>query len=196
MAFGLIIPLGAQNVFVFNQGAAQSKFRRAIPVIITASICDTMLILLAVLGVSVIVLTIPVLQIVFFSIGLLFLIYMGWSIWNSDPAKLNGTDKAMAPRKQIAFAVSVSLLNPHAILDTIGVIGTNSLAYSGMEKVAFTFATIAISWLWFIGLAIAGRVVGHFDTEGKMLGIINKISAVIIWGVAMYVGYQLYGAIQ
>lgn len=87
LAFGLILPLGAQNVFVFNQGASQPRLRGAIPVIITAGLCDTLLILLAVLGVSVIVLTMPILQTVIFSLGIIFLLYMGWSIWKSDPGE-------------------------------------------------------------------------------------------------------------
>lgn len=192
LAFGLILPLGAQNVFVFNQGASQPKFRRAIPVVITASLCDTLLILLAVLGVSVIVLTVPVLKIVIFSIGLLFLLYMGWSIWNSDPASLSQKEAAMSPKKQIMFAMSVSLLNPHAILDTIGVIGTSSLSYTGSEKVGFTAASIVISWIWFLGLAIAGKLIGNVDTEGKLLKVINQVSAIIIWGVALYIAIKLY----
>lgn len=191
LSFGLILPLGAQNVFVFNQGASQSKFRGAIPVVITASLCDTLLILLAVLGVSVIVLSVPVLQTVFFSIGLLFLLYMGWSIWKSEPANLNQKEAAMSPKKQIMFAMSVSLLNPHAILDTIGVIGTSSLSYTGSEKVTFTIACIAVSWLWFLGLAIVGKIIGNFDTKGVFLKLINKISAIIIWGVALYIAKQL-----
>lgn len=85
LAFGLILPLGAQNVFVFNQGASQPQFKKAIPVIITAALCDTLLILLAVLGVSVLVFAIPVLQTTLFAVGLVFLLYMGWSIWRSTP---------------------------------------------------------------------------------------------------------------
>lgn len=192
LAFGLILPLGAQNVFVFNQGASQPRFRGAVPVIITASLCDTLLILLAVLGVSVIVLTVPILQTVIFSVGILFLLYMGWSIWNSDPANLSRREAAMSTRKQILFAMSVSLLNPHAIMDTIGVIGTSSLSYEGNEKIIFTASCIVVSCLWFIGLAIVGRTVGNFDTEGKLLKTINRFSALIIWGVAIYLGLQLY----
>lgn len=30
LALGLILPLGVQNVFVFNQGASQSRFRNAL----------------------------------------------------------------------------------------------------------------------------------------------------------------------
>ena len=56
LAFGLIIPLGVQNVFVFNQGALQPTFMRALPVVITAGICDTILIVAAVSGVSLLVL--------------------------------------------------------------------------------------------------------------------------------------------
>ncbi|WP_066392871.1 LysE/ArgO family amino acid transporter [Neobacillus mesonae] len=191
LAFGLILPLGAQNVFVFNQGASQPKFTRAIPVVLTAALCDTLLILSAVLGVSVIVLTVPVLQIVIFSIGIVFLLYMGWAIWKSEPANLSQKEAAMSTKKQIMFALSVSLLNPHAILDTIGVIGTSSLNYHGSEKAAFAAVCIIVSWLWFFGLAIAGKIVGNFDSEGKFLKIINKFSALIIWGVAVYLIVQL-----
>lgn len=57
LALGLILPLGAQNVFVFNQGANQKKIISALPVIITAGLCDTFLIVLAILGVSLILMS-------------------------------------------------------------------------------------------------------------------------------------------
>jgi L-lysine exporter family protein LysE/ArgO len=193
LAFGLILPLGAQNVFVFNQGATQPTFIRALPVVLTASICDTLLIALAVLGVSLIVLSFVWLKTAIFAVGFLFLLYMGWTIWNSSQEKTEQqTTIHLSARKQIAFAASVSLLNPHAILDTIGVIGTSSLNYSGEEKWMFTIACIVISWLWFLSLAIAGRVVGKADSTGIWLKRLNKVSAVIIWGVALYIGWKLF----
>jgi L-lysine exporter family protein LysE/ArgO len=57
LAFGLILLLGVQNVFIFNQGAIQPTFKKTLPAIITASLCDTLLISAAILGVSVIVLS-------------------------------------------------------------------------------------------------------------------------------------------
>jgi L-lysine exporter family protein LysE/ArgO len=186
LAFGLILPLGAQNVFVFNQGATQPRFFRALPVILTASICDTLLISLAVLGVSVIILTIEWLQLILFSVGILFLLYMGWTVWKSKPNPVGGQAERMSTKQQISFAASVSLLNPHAILDTIGVIGTSSIQYEGMEKWVFSLACVAVSWIWFFGLALCGKLVGQLDSSGRVLGVINKISALIIWGVAVY----------
>ena len=76
LALGLILPLGAQNVFVFNQDANQNKFIKSLPVIITAGVCDTFLIIIAVLGVSLILMSLPILQLVIYIIGLMFLLYM------------------------------------------------------------------------------------------------------------------------
>jgi len=192
LAFGLILPLGAQNVFVFNQGASQPYFKKAIPVIITAALCDTLLILLAVLGVSVLVFAIPLLQTALFAVGLSFLLYMGWSIWKSTPTSSAQDATPLSSKKQILFAMSVSLLNPHAIMDTIGVIGTSSLNYTGMDKIIFASATILVSWIWFFGIAIAGKTVGQIDASGRIMLIINKISAIIIWIVAAYIAYKLF----
>ncbi|KEK24173.1 LysE/ArgO family amino acid transporter [Bacillus gaemokensis] len=190
LAFGLIIPLGVQNVFVFNQGASQPNIWRAAPVVLTASICDTILILIAIQGVSIMLLTFSWLTIALYVIGFFFLIYMGWTIWKNDTTK-EVTKEKISLKKQIIFAASVSLLNPHAILDTIGVIGTNSIQYTGSEKWAFTSATITVSWMWFIGLALAGRILKKVDSSGKTIGILNKISGIIIWGVALYMLKQI-----
>ena len=125
LAFGLILPLGVQNVFIFNQGAVHKKFIRAFPAIITASVCDTLLILLAVAGVSIIILSFSWLRTFLFLVGFLFLVYMGWLMWrDASEVSLNEVSNSFTAKRQVLFAASVSLLNPHAILDTIGVIGT------------------------------------------------------------------------
>lgn len=191
LAFGLILPLGVQNVFVFNQGASQPNILRVIPVVLTASICDTILILIAVQGVSLMLLTFSWLTTTLYVIGFFFLIYMGWIIWKSESTKETIEVKKMTIKKQIIFAASVSLLNPHAILDTIGIIGTNSIQYVGSEKWAFTLTTVTVSWLWFISLALAGRMLGKVDSSGTLISSLNKISGVIIWGVALYMLKQV-----
>src|SRR5699024_10606748 len=113
LALGLILPLGAQNVFVFNQGANQKKIISAF---------------LVILGVSLILMSLPTLQLIVYIIGLIFLLYMAWSLWKEKPNNLENYD-SMSAKKQIGFALSVSLLNPHAIMDTVGVIGTSASVY-------------------------------------------------------------------
>lgn len=186
LALGLILPLGAQNVFVFNQGANHKNWVRTLPVIVTAGLCDTLLILLAVLGVSLVLMSLPTLQLVIYIIGFIFLLYMAWSLWREKPASIEKQTQ-MSAKKQIGFALSVSLLNPHAIMDTIGVIGTSAALYTGSEKVIFTLATITVSWVWFVTLALLGRFVGHVDRTGKFIIILNKCSSIIIIVVAIII---------
>lgn len=192
LALGLILPLGVQNVFVFNQGVVQPRFIRALPVMITASLCDTLLISLAVLGVSVIVLEYEWIRLTLFTLGICFLVYMGAATWRSKPSGQDPESaRSFSPKKQIVFAMSVSLLNPHAVLDTMGVIGTSSLQYEGADKMIFTVVCIAVSWLWFLGLGIAGRAAGRMDPSGRLLSALNRISAVIMWGTAAYLMLRL-----
>ncbi|MEL0538136.1 LysE/ArgO family amino acid transporter [Staphylococcus debuckii] len=186
LALGLILPLGAQNVFVFNQGANQKKFVKALPVILTAGLCDTFLITIAVLGVSLILMSLPILQLAIYIIGLIFLLYMAWSLWNEKPNNLENYD-SMSAKKQIGFALSVSLLNPHAIMDTVGVIGTSASVYSGVEKLLFTISTIMVSWIWFILLAVLGKMLGSIDKTGKYIIMLNKLSSVIVIIVSLII---------
>jgi len=191
LAFGLILPLGVQNVFVFSQGATQPSLLRALPAGVTAAICDTLLILLAVFGLSLIVLQFEWLRITLMTIGIIFLLYMGYSIWRSNPANTENSE-ALPIKKQILFALSVSVLNPHAILDTIGVIGTSALKYSGTEQIMFTVACVFISWLWFFGLTLTGASFKKLDGSGKLMRLFNKCSAVFIWATACYLASGLF----
>ncbi|WP_391119309.1 LysE/ArgO family amino acid transporter [Psychrobacillus sp. L3] len=192
LALGLILPLGVQNIFIFNQGAIQPSFKKALHSSLTASICDTLLILLAILGVSMIVMQYDWLRFTLIGIGVVFLIYMGIVAWFAKSSTLSDAQIVqMSTKKQIIFALSVSLLNPHAILDTIGVIGSSSLVYTGAEKVIFTATCIIVSWSWFHGLCFAGRMLKKIDTSGKFLGALNKVSAIIIWFTAIYMSLSL-----
>lgn len=186
LAFGLIIPLGVLNVYVFNQGATQKHYWQTLPIVITASMSDTILITTAVTGVSVIVLGSELLKMILMIVGIGFLSYMGWQTWKSAAVVSESKNVQNVRSKQIIFTVSISLFNPHAIMDTIGVIGTSSLQYSGDEKFTFTLATILISWLWFFGLALVGRLTRKLDSTGRLLYVMNKVSAIVMWVAAIY----------
>jgi L-lysine exporter family protein LysE/ArgO len=187
LAMGLILPLGIQNLFVFSQGAVKNKFIYVLPIVITASICDTILILFAVLGVSIIVFSFLWMKTVLIVFGSLFLLYMGLITWKAKAdINTNQVEGNRKTSKLISYTLMISILNPHAILDTIGVIGTSSLNYQGFDKLAFTCACIMVSWAWFLLLALLGHFVGSKDKTGKIALYLNKISAVVMWGVSMY----------
>ena len=192
LAIGLILPLGIQNLFIFQQGVLQPRFYSVLPAVITASLCDTVLILCAVSGVSLLLFKFMMMKVIMIGGGVIILFYMGYLTWHSsvDSSSLNAM-KALSRKKQIMFAMSVSFLNPSAVLDIIGVIGTSSAQYANQEKMFFMLACISVSWLWFFGLAIVGRFLGEYKDIDRLMFVINKVSAVFIWSTAIYLMFSL-----
>lgn len=189
LAFGLILPLGPQNTFVLAQGASQPSLVRALPAVVAAALCDTALIAAAVFGVSMAVLGIPWLKTALVGGGVVFLAVVGVLLWRGGTGNGGPAAGAWPVRRQVAFTVSVSLLNPHAVLDTVGVIGPSSLAYVGAERAAFAIAAIAVSWGFFLFLAILGR--GAASLRG-VRALLNRGSAVIMWGTAAYLASTVF----
>ena len=192
LGFGLMIPLGIQNIFILNQGIAQKNFKNILPCVITAAICDTLLIIIGVLGVSLLILELSWLKITFMIIGLFFLLYISYTNWNMASSRTKKEFKAYSAKKQIIFTISVSILNPHAITDTIMVIGGNSIQYSGNAKLAYTLSCIITSWIWFFGLAYAGNKLGKLDKTGHYIKLLNKTAAILMLIVALYLAKQIF----
>lgn len=192
LCLGLILPLGVQNVFVFNQGARHRRWAAALPTVVTAGVCDSLLILLAVGGVSLIVVKTPLIRYGLTGLGFVFLLYMGFVTWRSKARLDTEETGTWPPRRQILFAASVSLLNPHAIIDTVGVVGTSSLSYRPPLLQAFTGGCLLNSWLWFIGLMTAGHFLRALPRAEAILRWFNRASALIMWGCAIVLVRQLF----
>ena len=86
-------------------------------------------------------------------------------------------------------------VEPHALLDTIGVIGTNSLSYSGGCQIGIH----ADDNHRFVAVVYRTRnsrpVFRQVGFEWKINGILNKVSALVVWSVAVYMAIRLTGNI-
>ncbi len=57
-------------------------------------------------------------------------------------------------------SLSVSLSNPHAIMDTVVMIGGGAALSTTMsDRWAYAISVTLVSWLWFFGLPLAGRAI-------------------------------------
>lgn len=191
LSFGLIAPLGVQNIYIFNQGARQPTYIAALPSIITAAICDSILICLASFGLSLLIFEIAPLKLTIFIVGFIFLLYMGYQTWNSAPIDFSTNSLSYSFKKQILISASLSLFNPHAIIDTIIVIGTSALKYQGKAKIAFTISCVLVSWIWFFFIAFLGSNIKRLNKGALILKVLNKVAAIIIWIIALYLGVEI-----
>lgn len=196
LALVLILPLGPQNTFVLTQGATQARWRSVLPIVVTAALSDTTLIVAAIAGVSLVVLAVPVLREILSAAGVAFLLYMGYKSWTAA-AQAAETERAQGWTlgRKIRYSLSVSLLNPHAIMDTVVVIGGGAALYGAVaDRWAYALGATLVEWLWFFGLSLAGRVVYRVASGPAVQRWLNRGSAVLMWVVAVRYAWQVAGS--
>ncbi|WP_206885657.1 LysE/ArgO family amino acid transporter [Alicyclobacillus mali (ex Roth et al. 2021)] len=181
LAIALILPIGMQNGFLLSQGALHRRWLAALPAVVTAALCDTFLVALAVFGVSGAVFHIVWLRVALGIVGVAFLLYMGFQTWRENPDDHAVTSEVWSPRRQMGFAMSVSLLNPHALMDTLAVIGGSAAVYGTWgERASFAVACALVSWVWFFFLMTLGHVAGRAAAGVGLRRVINRISALMM----------------
>jgi L-lysine exporter family protein LysE/ArgO len=152
LLFGLAtaFPVGVQSFVVMNQGL-RLGYPRVLTGIVTASLCDTLLIVVGAAGASALLADaderVPVLL-----IGIAFLAIFGVLALRAPPEAEVGEVKSAAgrPLAMIAQTVGVSLFNPHAVLETVGVLGGAIAAQTAKNRIEFACGVIAASWVWFL----------------------------------------------
>lgn len=198
LAFALILPLGPQNTFVLAQASTLPRLRDAAPVALTAALCDTALITMSVGGVSVLVLAVPWFRTGVALAGSLFMLLIAVTTWpHSRPARPQSPVRERArtrsrtafstPWARVRHSISVSLLNPHAILDTLGVIGAAStLEHTVPLRVAYAIGACLVSWVWFGTLLGVGHTLSRTLREGSPQALwAGRISAMLMAGLAL-----------
>ncbi|MCL6452571.1 MAG: LysE family transporter [Alicyclobacillus sp.] len=197
LSLGLILPIGMQNGFVLTQGSLHTRWRGSFPTVLTASLCDTLLTTVSVVLVGSLGAFLHSFRLVLGVIGVLFLLWMGASSLRrsvqSQTADAAGPQtRVWTTRAQVTFAASTSLLNPHAWMDTIAVIGGTALLYpAGSARLAFTVACVLVSWLWFFGLSYVGHLAGMVLVRGRGRVWMDLTSALLMWGAAAYLVWML-----
>lgn len=160
-AFGLLFgmatafPVGVQSFVVMNQGL-RFGYPKVLVGIATASLCDSLLIVLGAAGASAL-LTAPGHERLLVSIGALFFIIVGVTTLRASPENEEVESRAR-PGGMVAQTVGVSLLNPHAVFETVGLLGGAIAIQTAGDRLPFAAGAISASWVWFamIGFGASG----------------------------------------
>jgi L-lysine exporter family protein LysE/ArgO len=159
LGFSLIIAIGPQNAFVIKQGIIRKH------VLLTAVICsltDTFLICIGVLGFGSIFISHPMLNKIALIFGIIFLTAYGLISFKKaiDPQVLT-TDMAASTsntKSIVLVLLGLGLLNPHAYLDAVVLIGSVAAQNSGAARYYFGAGAIAASIIWFFTIAFGARI--------------------------------------
>jgi L-lysine exporter family protein LysE/ArgO len=187
LGLSLIMALGPQNIFLIRQGALR---RHAILTAITCFICDVILITSSVVGLQHIMELYPNLRGWITWVGVAFLAYYGTNTLKSSFTKNNPdaeSEHQLLNRVQIVlFALGFSLLNPHAIIDSLVIIGGGSMQFPEHQK-AFLLGVISSSFVWFSALTSLTYYFSHVLTREIVWKRIEFCSGLLM----LYLSFKL-----
>lgn len=180
LGLSLIMALGPQNVFLIKQGARRNHPTLSV---IVCFICDAALAFASVAGLHQLLQTHPTLQTWMLWLGSAFLLYYAFKTLRSAFASKDaGMDKSHQPlnRRQIVlFAMGFSLLNPHAIIDTLVIIGSGSSQFPD-HKLAFLTGVITSSFIWFSSLTMTTRYFANILSRTTVWQFIELFSGTLM----------------
>lgn len=188
LGLALIVPIGAQNVFVFGQGVALGM-PRALWAVVGAGACDTLLILLGAAGTSALLHSVPGLRPAMLLAGAAFLAYLGVKSLRAEPAELDDATGAWSRGRVLRRTAAVTLLNPHAVLDTVGVLGAAVTAQAAATRGVFAAGAVTASWLWFLLLAGAAHGMRRFLTAERRVWF-DRVSGLILLVFSGWLAYE------
>jgi L-lysine exporter family protein LysE/ArgO len=194
MQSGLILVLGAQNLFILESGLQR---RRHLLVATMCTVCDVFLIFLGVLGTSSLLTQIPWLKILFGAVGVVFLTYYGF-LKVASPMSVSANHSAknrtsVPARLVIGQTLAFSLLNPHAYLDAIVLIGGYASQFASVfDRLCFGLGACVFSLIWFFGLAYFASAMSHWMNNPKVMRRVFRVSGVILLILAAKLGWDVW----
>ena len=185
LGFSLIIAIGAQNLFVFNQGLI-GKY--VMIVCLFCSLSDALLILIGYSGLYLIIENNVILQNFIILIGFLWLLGYGVlkireGMYFDQESNLDFQISHTNNRnlyKTILAISGITWLNPHVYLDTIFLIGSISNSVQSEKQFSFLLGAISSSFLFFFFLGYMGFKIGPLIKSPNLWKKINISLGIIM----------------
>ena len=190
----LIFALGAQNLFVLESGLRRHHH---LIVSFVCFLCDFTLIMMGVAGAATLFTQFPEIKIVFGLLGIGFLFCYGLGklrtkeeeMIKKEAANLNSTLK-----RTILSAITFSVVNPHAYLDGIVLIGGYSAKYSAMEiRLAVGLGAACFSLIWFLTLSSASSIMMPLLNNPKRMRYVMTTAGVVLMFLSAKLSVDVYG---
>ena len=88
------------------------------------------------------------------------------------------------------MALGVSLLNPHALLDTVVLIGGLSSRLDGTGRLFFGLGAATASACWFYSLSLGGRLLAPVLRRPGAWRALDVLVGLTMWGLAAGIGSE------
>jgi len=191
----LIIAIGAQNLFVFQQGLIG---RHVFLVCLFCALSDALLIYLGYSGMFIILNENENLQTILLFGGSLWVstygimkIREGMRLRNSS--SLNIMDETRMERglfKTLITVAGITWLNPHVYLDTVFLIGSIANTIEAKRQIFFVIGAMSASFLFFFLLGYIGSKIGTKLKNPKVWKKVNIFLGVVMLLIGFHLGFS------
>lgn len=190
LGLSLITALGPQNVFLIRQGALR---RHAALSAAICFCCDIILICGSVTGLHHVLELHPTLKIWITWFGVAFLLYYGAKALRRGLSKEHRDNtpaqEASSRWQIIMLALGFSLLNPHAIIDSLVIIGGGSSQFPEHQQ-AFVFGVITSSLFWFSSLTFTTHYFSEVLSRATVWRRIELASGILMLFLSCKLAYS------
>lgn len=188
LGISLIAAIGAQNLFVLRQGI---KGEYVLTTTLVSSLCDFAMIGVGTMGAGSFIASVPGLKQLAVICGIVFLVYYGLKsclnlIQGRSLELVMATEKGSIPQKTVILsAMGFSLLNPHAVLDGVVLIGGLSGQYAILtDRMIFASGAGIASVIWFFCLGFGAQMFGPLFRKPAFAKLLDVLVAGIMFGIA------------
>ncbi|WP_330927127.1 LysE/ArgO family amino acid transporter [Candidatus Sororendozoicomonas aggregata] len=195
IGLGMIVPIGAQNAYLINMGIRRNFHLLAAVICI---VCDVLLISLGIFGAGALISQNE--QVLFF-ITLAGVVFLTWYGLLSFKRAVKGSASVLASDKGNALtrgkrgvllgALAVTLLNPHAYLDAMVILGSIGNQMEAELRIAFALGTFTASAIWFFSLTTAAAKFSPWLSKPNVQRSIDGFVAVLMWSIAFSLAVRL-----
>jgi len=184
---GLIFAIGAQNIFVIEQGL-KKEF-----IFTVCAICSISDFLLIFLGIFIF----QHFQFFFTSsveliLNILLLIFLIHFIWNkihtkNNKLKLSNNKKKTSLTKIIFKTLGFTYLNPHVYSDTVFFLGNFSKTFLFNQKILFGLGASISSFIFFFLLGYLSNYSSYYLNKKKIWKLINFLISLFMFFISLAV---------
>ncbi|MFP4456213.1 MAG: LysE/ArgO family amino acid transporter [Clostridia bacterium] len=185
MGFAYVAPIGMQNMYIINSAINYNRKDLLITIVLTI-INDVSLAIFCFLGIGSIITQIPNASSAMSYIGFIAILFISYSIWNSQ-VDSSSKDTIANKSKLLITPFVIAWLNPQAILDGSIILGSMySTISNNADRTMFIIGFSSSSIIWFSSLAIFIHLSKNKITANSQR-LLNKVSAIIL----LYFGIKL-----
>lgn len=185
---GLIMAIGAQNAHVLRQGLRREHVGMTI---LVCAVCDALLILLGVVGLGKVFTANPDWMTIARLGGAAFLGWYGLrallSALKGNSMQVDGSDgqRKLTRIQALLAAAGFSLLNPHAYLDTVVLIGSVGSQQADALRPIFAAGAVTASFVWFGMLGYGARMLTPVFSRPMAWRVLDGLVAAMLWSIAL-----------